>query len=470
MAELKTLNLKGIEIFSAGTWTDSAGKTNTWTEADLDEMVESFAALKGQVDPPAKLGHDDDQALIQREGWPAAGWISNLYREGSKLVADIARVPATFADLITAGGYRKVSSEIFRSLKVGDTVYRNVLGAVAFLGEELPAVKDLKDFIALYRQDPRLSFNADQDPARVDYPINHSERPRPRAAEEEASMQQQHFRDLVGRLGRAILGPTADHTLGADESLEQRQRLLQAAIDEAFPSGGEYGWPWIVASFDDHVVINRGESYWDVPYGVATDGAITLGQASEVEQTWTPKQRDTTTDAGQSGAEEAVMATPKAVLNALGLPEGTDDAAVVSAITGLRGEQAKHSELPERVSKLEHENAELRATTVVDRAIRDRKLAPAKKDWAVKFAAADPDGFADWVKDAPELFRSGERGSATDAPETQRAGDQINRLITDALKADPKLSFAEAMSTVTREHPELVSQYREESRAVAARS
>lgn len=466
MPKLETRDLKGVEIFDVGTWNG-----HEWTDAELDEMVVNFHALKGVVDPPAKVGHSDHQELLEREGFPAVGWVENLYREGSKLVADFAKVPAKFAELLRAGAYRKVSSEIFYTLKIGEQVYRNVLAGVAFLGEELPAVKTLDDIVALYRQDTRLVFDADHDVTRVEYPTTtNRERPRPNArAKEGTGMQQQrHFRDLVGRLGRAIFG-RADHALGEDESLEERQRALQAAIDDAFPSGGEYGWAWIVESYDDHVVISRGSSYWQVPYTVGADGAIALGQASEVEQTWSPKQRITNTDAGASGEEEADMATSKAVLKALGLPDSADESAVVAKIGELMAQAAKFGETETRVATLEQTLAKTAAETAVDQAIRDRKLPPAKREWGIAFAMRDLAGFAALVKDAPELFTD-ERGSSSDVPPPTTVGAQINELITKAMQADPRLAFADAMSKVAKKHPDLIAKYREESRAASAAS
>lgn len=460
MPELETRDLRGVEIFDVGTWNG-----RQWTDQDLDEMVANFGALRGVVDPPAKLGHSDQQELLEREGYPAAGWVEALYRDGTKLVADFARVPRKVADLIAAGAYRKVSSEIFLTLTVGEQIFHHVLAGVAFLGEELPAVKTLSDIVALYRQNARLAFDEQRDVACIDYATT-KQSASVRAKEEH--MRQGQLRDLVARIGRAI-GLRVDHQLGQDESLEERQRALQAAVDEAFPSGGEYGWAWIVASFDDHVIISRGETYWQVPYTVAADGTIALGQAFEVEQTWSPKQRVTNTDAGASGEEEADMATSKAVLKALGLPDNADESAAVAKIGELTAQAAKFGETETRVATLEQTLAKNAAETAVDQAIRDRKLPPAKRDWAIAFAMKDLAGFSALVKDAPELF-SGEHGSSSDAPPPTTVGAQINELITKAMQADPKLAFADAMSKVAREHPDLIAKYREESRAASAAS
>lgn len=144
---MDTQTLVGVPIFDVGTWNGA-----TYTVADLDAMVAAFDALKGTLDPPMKLGHSEHQRLLQEDGYPAAGWIEKLYRRGTQLVADITHVPRQVAELIRAGGYRKVSSEIWFDADVGGQKYPRVLAAVALLGEELPAVSTLGDVVALYRQ------------------------------------------------------------------------------------------------------------------------------------------------------------------------------------------------------------------------------------------------------------------------------------------------------------------------------
>jgi len=52
----------------------------------------------------------------------------------------------------------------------------------------------------------------------------------------------------------------------------------------------------------------------------------------------------------------------------------------------------------------------------VDDAIRARKLAPARRDWAEAYARRDPQAFARYVDRAPEIFPETERGSARSLP------------------------------------------------------
>jgi hypothetical protein len=117
---------------------------------DLQGMVEAFEKNKVAVRPFLKLGHDDDQKLIQNDGLPAAGWIDRLYILGEKLVADFSSIPKKIFDLISNKAYRKVSSEIYWNVQIGEQYYKHMLGAVALLGADTPAVMNLNDILGLY--------------------------------------------------------------------------------------------------------------------------------------------------------------------------------------------------------------------------------------------------------------------------------------------------------------------------------
>lgn len=144
MAEkLQTEDIKGVEIFATGKWNG-----DEYTQEDLDKMIEAFN--EKVIEPPVKLGHDDHQNILKNSGLPAAGWVERLYRRGEKLLADIKQVPKKIAELIKAGAYKKVSSEILWNYEINGKVYPRVLNAVAFLGAAVPAVTSLKDILANY--------------------------------------------------------------------------------------------------------------------------------------------------------------------------------------------------------------------------------------------------------------------------------------------------------------------------------
>lgn len=146
---MATVNIKGVEIARTGTFDFSTGR-GSFTAGDFDDMAAASAQLRGVLNAPLKLGHGDDQKILQSGGLPAAGWIENVRRVGSTLVADFMKVPEAIAKLVTSGAYRSRSVEAFRNVTFGTTRYRMVLTGVALLGADLPAVDSLKDISSLY--------------------------------------------------------------------------------------------------------------------------------------------------------------------------------------------------------------------------------------------------------------------------------------------------------------------------------
>lgn len=133
--------LKDIEIFQAGTY-----RGKTYTEDDLTAMVKNFGELKEKIKPTMVIGHSEDQKLLQDSGLPAAGWMDEVKKVGSKLVASFKDVPKVVADLITKGAYKRISSEIYNNFEDKGLALRRV----ALLGGEIPEVKTLQDVAALY--------------------------------------------------------------------------------------------------------------------------------------------------------------------------------------------------------------------------------------------------------------------------------------------------------------------------------
>jgi hypothetical protein len=144
-------SIMGVEIFSAGTWNG-----DKYEVQDLDMMISAFKENEKGFRPPLKLGHDEQQELIQRDGMPAAGWVGNVYRKGKKLVADFVDIPKKIAELIKNKSYRKVSSEIYWNLAIEDKRYPFLLGAVSLLGADNPGVMNLDDILGMFNVDRKL--------------------------------------------------------------------------------------------------------------------------------------------------------------------------------------------------------------------------------------------------------------------------------------------------------------------------
>lgn len=145
--EKKAFDVLDVPIFKTGNWNGAPV-----TENDLDEIVRSFAEIGGTIKPYLKLGHDKGQKLLQENGYPAAGWITNIKRIGNEIRADFKQVPEKIKNLLDLKAYGRISSEIYHNLKSGDKVYPRVLKSAALLGGDTPAINTLDDFIDLYQE------------------------------------------------------------------------------------------------------------------------------------------------------------------------------------------------------------------------------------------------------------------------------------------------------------------------------
>lgn len=144
----KLRSIKGVEIFASG-----VHNGDEYSERDLDEMVRAFEETGKTFRPALKLGHDDNQSLLQRDGLPAAGWVGAMYRKGKKLVADFIDIPDKIYDLLKRGAYKRVSCEVYWNAKVDGSDYRRLIGAVALLGADMPGVTCLSDIFQMYAAD-----------------------------------------------------------------------------------------------------------------------------------------------------------------------------------------------------------------------------------------------------------------------------------------------------------------------------
>lgn len=134
------------EIFATGTHNG-----DRYTVADLDEMVRAFNDLDFR--PALKAGH------IEEPGMKALGWVSRLWREGEKLLADFSHIPEDVYSLIVdKKAYDRVSAEVFWDFERAGKVFKRALKAVALLGAEIPAVAGLKPLSATF--DDKLTAKA----------------------------------------------------------------------------------------------------------------------------------------------------------------------------------------------------------------------------------------------------------------------------------------------------------------------
>lgn len=439
---MDTVNIAGVEILRIGKWNGREYSGN-----DLDAMVASFAALRGTYEPPAKLGHNAEQQLLASDGLPAAGWVANLYRKGSTLVADFKDVPKSIAELIKAGAYKKRSAEIWFNTKFGEITYPAVLKAVSWLGADAPAVSGLSDVFEMYADDR-------------------------------------------GQVTIAVLALD-------DWSYDARRAAVWDELNEKYPyqyTDDGYGMisvspdndgpsPSIRDLYDDRVVVNDqdGDSLWSIPYTMADSGEVTLGEPAPVMVTYQPIpaaadlakapsiheavqaliDRLGKEAAGKKGVGDAktylkeVARKLKAMKfdgdveeeAANSRQEGSDvdetkvraalgigsDADIVAEIVKLKAEHvslADHERLTGEVAELRRVNAERDADDAVDQAVRLGKVVPANREWARAYCLSDRQGFDTYVKSTPKLVhldREIGHANADEGPDVTDAEREVGK-------------------------------------------
>ena len=143
------MSIDGVEIFATGTHNG-----DKYTIADLKDIEQNFVKLKNTLQPYVKLGHNNEQELLQKDGLPAAGWLKHVYVKGEKLLADIIDMPKTIYELVKNRAYKRISSELYWNFKdSAGSIHKRALKAISLLGGDTPAVGSLSDIQALYSRE-----------------------------------------------------------------------------------------------------------------------------------------------------------------------------------------------------------------------------------------------------------------------------------------------------------------------------
>lgn len=147
----KAPQLRGwVEIFKAGTHTDSKGREFKASTEDLDQIVANHALGRA----PGVLGHPKDND-------PAYLWVDGLKRDGESLFAKFADINPAFDDGVALGAYRNRSIKVVRDRKHGLRLWH-----VGWLGAQPPAIDGLAANPVQFSADElddAFEFSADED-------------------------------------------------------------------------------------------------------------------------------------------------------------------------------------------------------------------------------------------------------------------------------------------------------------------
>lgn len=416
--KLETVDVKGVEVLSVGKWDSMQGPANI-TQKDLEELERSFAALLGDsklnYEPPVKLGHDDGQKLLQKDGYPAAGWISALRIKGKKLVADFKDVPKKIGDIVNAGGYKKVSSEITRQYSIGGKVWPVVLRAISLLGGDIPAVKTLDDIKATYSEDEggeTIIYEFGEPKTDLERVMSHYNVPKDVA---EKMLSGVKVDDILPPRGTKVNAgepfSLQDIATGLDEWLQKAEDSIK----------GKQGSP-AIRTFVKEVKARL--------KALLEKEAHTENNASS----------DESGDDLKNQEKEATML--KELQELYGLPEDATEEQVLEAVRKSKelGEAKATTQLEEttqKVTSLEEKIKLQERDALVDKYVKAGKITPAQKEQAEKIALSDPEGFKVFFEAQPVIVKLGEVGAE---------GGDTNPQVTDK-----ELQIAEAVGNTPEE-------------------
>jgi hypothetical protein len=148
--------IEDLEILAVGASRDG----RALTADDLDAVAS--ASTQVGFSPPLRLAAGENVGLAP-EAAPAFGWLSDIRREGQRLLATASGVPRKLARLITQGAYRKIGTDLYFHYKSSRGQWPLVLKGVTLHGDGLPRVNSLADLESLYSHGHRSRDGAGQE-------------------------------------------------------------------------------------------------------------------------------------------------------------------------------------------------------------------------------------------------------------------------------------------------------------------
>jgi hypothetical protein len=129
--------VRGVEVFKSGTFRDSMGEQNTWTDIHLQQIAQNFRLLfDSDIFPDVPVRRDHSFSIDK-----TMGYYADLRAEGSKLVADLHITDKSQIEKFETGHYRSVSFELGMYVDNDETAYWPVAMGVAYV--DIPAVEGL---------------------------------------------------------------------------------------------------------------------------------------------------------------------------------------------------------------------------------------------------------------------------------------------------------------------------------------
>ncbi len=157
--------------------------------------------------------------------------------------------------------------------------------------------------------------------------------------------------------------------------------------------------------------------------------------------------------AAASKGEVVVGVAHRDVLDSLGLKAGASVSEVTGTITAMKQGQEQTGDLAKEVAALKEDLARRDAEDLVESAMKEGKVTPAMRDWAVRQALKDRAGFDEFVARQPVIVDEKERAGGA-GPAGGNRDKKREHLVAEHMKTH-NVSYKDAVLAVSREHPGL---------------
>ncbi len=138
------VTIPGLEILAVGA---ASKDQRALTADDLDAVA--MASTQVGFTPPLRLAAGQNVGLAPAAA-PAFGWLTNLRREGHRLLATATGVPQKLAALIRQGAYSRIATDLYHGYTSNRRTWPLVLRGCTLHGDGLPRVDSLADLEGLY--------------------------------------------------------------------------------------------------------------------------------------------------------------------------------------------------------------------------------------------------------------------------------------------------------------------------------
>lgn len=249
-----------IQVLRTGSFVDMYGKEFTLSMQDLDAYIANSNALLASEQVPVEIGHPENED----GGAPAAAW----YRKFFKKVVDGVDWICAEVEL-TALGADAIAKQLYK-----------YFSAVIWLDDKVICGGGFVNRPAVSGQQPVGSLAAT-----IRYVDPH---PEPQKPPKEFAMSGTVMPAWT-QLTNAYL--RSQNAAKLEMSQEDMQRKVFQALHEKYADPlDEYGgnMPWLIATYDDRVIVCKSGNYYQVAYSFDADGNAVLGDPVEVEIVYQP--------------------------------------------------------------------------------------------------------------------------------------------------------------------------------------